>query len=492
MKAARSINMTHLFFDRLKSNSSGIKQSVIKYLVSSFSFLIVIMSVSGCTHTEIRAKLECGANPDSYHCASLKSQVKKHNDDAPEREVLYACAGKSESRGCKQAIELEKISPKYDITKSENILATRSQQYVRFVAQSQNKEWIVLEDKSKNFFEIKNVITGEKKYWHGDDHEISHIMAISNDGGLAAYLYGAIDSKNVDGGYAVILFNTVSNEILSKTRFKTRPVVVKFSPKSSYISVYLKTNGEKFETEVILYSLRQGLNRPEMIKKIALGDEVHKSSSFGFSSNEKRFFTLGRNTGLNVYDLQDGFPIIPNRVVLKPQVRGGREIKIAGATFREKADRLVVLLETEISTDEKQNFLLRSRRNLSLAVEQMNGSFVESNIGSFPYDGWPDRFGVISNKSGSQMLVTHGEDFDFHFAHLSNGGQVEKLTECCTNAKTSVETAIHYKRHKFLAVNIDGVYFDSDISFVVYPSDSESLFYPIRISEGKWKRVAEW
>lgn len=496
MKAAKSKNLTHLIFDRLKSNSSGItsgiKQRVINHFVSSFSFLIVIMVASGCTHTEIRAKLECGVNPDSYHCASLKSQVKKHNEDAPEMDVLYACAGKSESRECKRAIELEKNSSKYDIEKSENIFATRSQQYIRFAAQSQNKEWIVLEDKSKNFFEIKNVITGEKKYWHGDDHESSHIMAISNDGKLAAYLYGAIDSKNVDGGYSVILYDTYSNEILSKTRFKTRPVLVKFSPKSSFISVYLGTNEDKFKTELILYSLRHRSNRPELIKKIALGDETHKPSSFGFSSNEKRFFTLGRKTGLNVYDLEGGLPIIPNKVILKPQERGGSLLRIAGATFRGKSDKLVVLLETEISKDEKQSFLLQSRRNLNLAVERLNGSFVESNIGSFPYDGGLDSFEITSNISGAQLMVIHNGVFDFHFVHLSIDGKVDKLTECCTKAKTSVETAIHYKRQKFSTTNIDGIYLDSDNSFVVYISDLESLFYPIRISEGKWKRVTEW
>lgn len=501
-----------------------LKCTGMKFPIYVTVLITCILVSTGCARSSVDALWACsGSQADSFGCSLARARVKEDILVKKMNDICYYNSNASEdSRECRKAqyeLDLErhgskdkkKAPPAENLMTSKNIIAVGDDNYESFVTKSENQEWVVLRGKGGNFTEIKNINTGEKRFWYGDNHEDSHIRAISNDGKLVAYLYGGLDTKNSKEKYSVVLQDIVENKVLSRVKLEVFPKFILISPKKQFLAISynneVKVPGffthpdDSNNVGINIFALKQGSDTLKLLKTVFMGDVQYKqvTADFQFSSDESRFLTINRKKGLNVYDIKSGFSLMPSKIVLEKRLNSADKTvsystdEVANATFLEQTNKLVILLETLIFRDPKgETYGTMLRRNLTVAIEQHDGSIISTAIGTEPFDAWPDRYSLISSGDGRYVMFNRQDEFEFHFLHLGSTGRIEKQTKCCVDNATVSDTAIDFKRNKLPSSTINGVYINSNNFFKVFLTDPKVVYFPLVIEAGKWKRVAEW
>lgn len=474
----------------------------ITYWVCRFLLIYCVFASTGCSHNEIYKNLHCVSDSNSHTCERLREEANKKKENASKDDAFYACVGNSDSDACRQATEKldeenrkkAKLDPNKDIKTAKDIVTTRDEKYAKFEAQSQNKEWIVLKGVGGNFSEIKNVVTGESRYWHGDEHESSHIKAIANDGKMIAYLYGGINFENKDGEYQIVLHDLIEHKNLSKINTNEFPDFISVSPIGNFLVVCCKIN--KSNSGLSIYSIDKKLSSLNLYKKIQINGNIKNDSYFQFSADEERFFVLNKKSEFNLYEVKSGFLATPSPVkLLERHISGSKAVfrdEVASASFIGTSSRLAILVNGEVLENKgaKTYGELLSRK-LMLFLERDDRSYVSNTLGIFPY-ALPAVFTLSPTKQENLLMITRESQFEFQFIHFGLNGKVEKYTKCCFDNKTQPQSSLNFPMQKFSTFNIDGAWVNSDKLFRIFLSDKESVFYPVQIEEGQWKRVAKW
>lgn len=349
-------------------------------ILLSFWFL----TLAGCSSQQMGASLACAGKSDSLEC-SLARDTQFHFDmqskiasicwDEPKSikckdTIKLLCKEKLDTKECRDAIAKYDVNIERDIKTSKEILAIVDPTYVALASQSQNKEWIALQGKGNNFFEIKNIVSSETQYWYPDEHKNSHIKAISNNGKLVAYLYGGINNKDINKKYTIFVQDSGQNEKKIKLELMYSPADVAISPKGNYLTIVNKTILKSSDNyELNIYKIDNKNQVINFLKKFP----IDLNAKFSFSSDEERFFISQSN--IRTFSIKNEIKEEVNKLKLVSRKNSYGSInddQVMSAAFLANSKQLVLLLETLIVENVGYTTMDdRFSRNITLAIEQL-------------------------------------------------------------------------------------------------------------------------